>query len=368
MSIILEIHHINVGAGDSTLIIVRDKTKLRKKLETKKVVIPTDEYKWLQLCLDKANNIPLVGTVNQTVLIDAGNDQSTANKVNTYLKRMGVAKLDHIIASHYHQDHVGGLAVLLKDFTLTGFSAIYDRGDYRPPPAGENKAYLTYKRAALLNGRIRNKVDAKTNFEIDLGVGNKGRKIILKCVSSDGDFINSKSVKGDVRNGNDYGLSWLIQYGAFRYFTGGDLGGFSDLGGPKSKMSPYIKVETPLIQSIEGADVSKYRNGQKLNGHICAFKINHHGSHYSSDPRFFAGMRPSSAIISCGDKHQHPHALSISDIENKTWNVADSTADKNDYPPGVPKNGNGEVENTLQKYICTSLRKKFKVDDLRKNI
>ena len=52
------------------------------------------------------------------MLIDAGeNDQ--AGTVISYLKAQGVTKLDYVIGTHPHSDHIGGLDKVIDTFPLT---------------------------------------------------------------------------------------------------------------------------------------------------------------------------------------------------------------------------------------------------------
>lgn len=89
----LEIHFIDVGQGDSTLI----------------------------LCDGEA------------MLIDAGeNDQGT--KVQSYLTAQGVDRLDYVIGTHPDSDHIGGLDVILYKFdceTVIMPEAAKDTATYR---------------------------------------------------------------------------------------------------------------------------------------------------------------------------------------------------------------------------------------------
>ena len=56
------------------------------------------------------------------MLIDAGNNDDGDLVVN-YLKEKGVQKLDYIIATHAHEDHIGGMDNVINNFTLTDFKA-----------------------------------------------------------------------------------------------------------------------------------------------------------------------------------------------------------------------------------------------------
>lgn len=51
------------------------------------------------------------------VLIDGGNKGNAAD-VRSFLRRMGITYLDHVVCTHPHDDHAGGLTALLADPTL----------------------------------------------------------------------------------------------------------------------------------------------------------------------------------------------------------------------------------------------------------
>jgi beta-lactamase superfamily II metal-dependent hydrolase len=66
------------------------------------------------LLVSKWNN----GVV-QRILLDAGNKSDTA-KVTDFLKARGVTKLDHVVVTHPHDDHAGGMIDLVnnREFTI----------------------------------------------------------------------------------------------------------------------------------------------------------------------------------------------------------------------------------------------------------
>lgn len=78
----LQVHFIDVGQGDSTLIITPDK---------------------------------------KTVLIDAGDEQHSS-RTTGYIKSQGIDKLDLVIATHPDADHIGGMDKVIKNFDIGMFS------------------------------------------------------------------------------------------------------------------------------------------------------------------------------------------------------------------------------------------------------
>ena len=75
----VSVHFIDVGQGDSTLIISGE----------------------------------------NTVLIDAG-EKEYGDKVASYLKSQGIEQIDYIIATHPHSDHIGGIENVIENFSTGG--------------------------------------------------------------------------------------------------------------------------------------------------------------------------------------------------------------------------------------------------------
>lgn len=59
----------------------------------------------------------LVQTPSQNILIDGG-ERTAGPIVVDYLRKQGVKKLDIVISTHPHSDHIGGLIDVLKTFPV----------------------------------------------------------------------------------------------------------------------------------------------------------------------------------------------------------------------------------------------------------
>uniref|UniRef100_UPI0040253445 MBL fold metallo-hydrolase n=1 Tax=Mitsuokella multacida TaxID=52226 RepID=UPI0040253445 len=59
----------------------------------------------------------LIQTAEQTVLIDTS-DVDERDKFKRELDKAGVKKIDKVILTHPHADHIGGMDVLLKDYQV----------------------------------------------------------------------------------------------------------------------------------------------------------------------------------------------------------------------------------------------------------
>src|SRR4029077_11112186 len=87
----------------------------------------------------------IVSPSGQSMLIDTGweVDDRDAKRIYAATQQAGLKKIDHLVISHYHADHVGGLAALSKMIPIDRF---YSRGDEIEPA---NQKWLdSYRTAA----------------------------------------------------------------------------------------------------------------------------------------------------------------------------------------------------------------------------
>ena len=102
----------------------------------------------------------LVETGSQTVLIDTS-DIDERKKLESELKKANVSKIDKLILSHPHADHIGGVDVVLKNYPV---GEIYDNG-----MLSTNKLFLNYVKAAKEQNIPR--TGLKAGDVLDLGNG-----------------------------------------------------------------------------------------------------------------------------------------------------------------------------------------------------
>ena len=225
----LEIRYLDVGQGDCSLILLPD---------------------------------------GKNVLIDAGPD-SSADYVVEYLKNEKIDKIDYLIATHPHEDHIGGMDEVINNFEIGRVYApkIEENGGSTEVSDGEPSASAA--------------VTTKTYEDFLKAVSDKGLKIINgKCgthvyfsLSLTIDIIAPNSTYySDI---NNYSLVVQMKYAQHSFLFMGDAENYSEqeiLDGDYDIKANVIKIEK---------------------------------------------VDPDYAIISCGkdNRYGHPHAETLKTLE-----------------------------------------------------
>ncbi len=75
--------------------------------------------RWQFIFIDVGQgNAILVQSGGQNLLYDGG-DQSHADLIISYLQEQNVENIDYMIASHYDEDHIGGLVPCIDNFSVS---------------------------------------------------------------------------------------------------------------------------------------------------------------------------------------------------------------------------------------------------------
>ena len=283
----LQIHHIDVDQGDSTLILV----------------------------IDEANN-----NIVRSVLIDGG--LATASRVvDGVVTGQNVARLGTMIASHFDKDHYWGLTdLLLANHTLVYDDVdIYDRGEWGNVDQfgavmGRKNDFSDYLAAvARVNTRTRLTAQVVASRSANIPNGWNGAHWLvdqdifsfnggltrMTCVVANkwvNGQVNLKYVEGSQAiDDNPFSLGFLIRHNNFRYFTAGDLSTAQE-----ESVGEYL--------SPNGAD----------NRHVCAIKASHHGASKSSSAYYLQTIRPRVVFFSAGlgNTYNHPSNKALTNIEN----------------------------------------------------
>lgn len=190
---------------------------------------------------------------NENMLIDAGTEDS-GTKIAKSLKKADIDKIDHLVATHPHADHIGGMQKIVESFDIENI--------YMPDAATNIR---TYENLLLAIKRKGNKITtAKSNTKI---VSNDKLNITIVAPNSN-----------EYEDLNNYSAVIKLTYGERSFVFTGDA----------------EKLSEDEIRSNIKCDV---------------LKIGHHGSSTSTSENFLKKTHPTYAVISCGadNEYGHPH-------------------------------------------------------------
>lgn len=205
------------------------------------------------LNVGQADSILIIAPNGQSILVDGGNNDDGPGVVN-YLKSQGVKELAVVIATHPHEDHIGGLDTVLRSFPT--------KQVYMSNGTSNTKTFEDFIAAVSASGA--KKIRARAGVKLDV-------------VGISGEFLAPNS--DSYADLNDYSAVLKITYGKVSFLLTGDAGNLS---------------ETEILKS-----------GQNLKATV--LKVGHHGSTSSTSSEFLKAVSPKYAIISVGVNNDYGH-------------------------------------------------------------
>ena len=199
---------------------------------------------------------------NETMLIDAAESYQSENIIN-YLKNLNYQKIDYVIGTHPHTDHIGGLKDIINTFEIGKI--------YMPKVVSTTKTYESLLMA------IKDK-------NLKINTAKSGTSIIDTDALKINILAPNNSTYTEL---NNYSVVTKITYGTTKFLFMGDA----------EKLS-----ENEIKENVT-ADV---------------IKIGHHGSNTSSSIDFIKKVNAKYGIISVGlnNKYNLPKEETITNWEN----------------------------------------------------
>lgn len=199
-----------------------------------------------------------------TFLSDGGSTNVSA--VGTYrllpfLKFEGEGTIDYLLISHMDQDHINGVAELLKDSQKPGGISI--RNAVLPDVGQKDEAYVDMEQALQEAG-----------VEIlYMGKGDvlKSDTLLLTCLWPESNLTSDDR--------NEQSLVLLAEYGKFQMLLTGDIGAQTEKELAASGMLRQVEL----------------------------LKVAHHGSRHSSTEAFLSQVQPELSFISCSSTNRYGH-------------------------------------------------------------
>ncbi|HAT4242617.1 ComEC/Rec2 family competence protein [Clostridium perfringens] len=203
------------------------------------------------------------------ILIDAG-PRSNSKELLEQLKAKNIDDFELVIATHPHEDHIGGMVDVFKEYEVKSF--------YSPKITHTTKTYENLVKAVKDEG-LKTK-ELKGGMVIDLGEGAK--------------FEVFTPQKSEYEELNDYSPIMKLSFGDTSYLFTGDAEKLAE-------EEALAKYKTSLDSDV--------------------IKFGHHGSSSSSSNAFIEAVSPKYGIISCAkdNKYGHPHRETLDII--KKYNI-----------------------------------------------
>lgn len=192
----------------------------------------------------------LIQNDGHNMLIDAGNNEDGPLLVQ-YFKEQNITKFDYLIATHPHEDHIGGMDDIVKNFDIDKI--------YMPDVTTTTKTFLD-----LLNA------------------------------------IEEKNMTFDVPKINQ---SFTLGHTLFQViYTGNDK---KNLNNASIVLKASFKNTSYLFTGDATSEVEKKILKKDIQATV--LKVGHHGSKYSTTTTFLEKVNPTYAIISVGKNNSYNH-------------------------------------------------------------
>lgn len=211
-----------------------------------------------------AGGFPGMGRMTQKPNLDMGEDV-----VSPYLWSRAIQRLDYLVLTHGHSDHMQGLCAVLKN--------------YRPRelwvgPEPQSEAWQNARRCAVEVGTV---VKAMSSAVKPLTIG----KASVTVLSPPPEYMPGEAP------GNNDSLVLLVSLGKRRALLTGDA---------------ERPIEADLLSRCSLQPVT-------------LLKVAHHGSKTSTSAEFLAAIKPQFAFISAGylNQFRHPHPDVIERLEDE---------------------------------------------------
>lgn len=228
-------------------------TSLESPIETSDALVEFEENFQIHFIdVDQADAI-LITQGNNAMLVDAG-ENATKDEVKNYLTSQGITKLDYIVETHPHSDHIGAMYYIVDNFEVG-----------KALMSGKTHTTQVYEKL-LKSIKAKNVEKIVPKLKDEFTLGDATFEIVGPTYESDyGSELNNYSRVIKFKFGNNTFL----------------LTGDAEEKSEQDMLASGIDLKCDLI------------------------KIGHHGSTSSTTEEFLNAVNPKYAVISVGKDNKH---------------------------------------------------------------
>jgi beta-lactamase superfamily II metal-dependent hydrolase len=222
-----------------------------------------------------------VTPAGQSLLVDTGwgeNEGRDAERIAAAMKDAGIKKIDYVLITHFHDDHVGGVPQLLERVPVGAF---IDHGLNREDGSGPTRGYAAYEKA-IAASKVK-RIEAKPGDVLPI----VGMKAVV--VSADGNLIQ-KPLEGA---------------GAANPFCKGAASKPADT--TENARSVGVQITFGKLKLLDLGDLTWDKEMELVCpvnriGKVDVYVVSHHGWDHSSSPAMVNAIGARIAIMNNGAK------------------------------------------------------------------
>ena len=219
----------------------------------------------------------MVSPSGQSLLVDAGwpgNNGRDADRIQAAMRDAGVTRIDHLLVTHYHVDHVGGVPELARRVPIGEF---IDHGPNREDSDSTRNGYAAYVKA--IGDKPRRMVDPGDTISIPgisaIILTENGQHIdkVPGITPASNPYCASERQWPDDPTENARSTGILVTFGKFKFLDLGDLTGQKEIA--------LVCPNNPI-------------------GTVDLYLVTHHGMNLSNARAIVDAVHPRVAIMNNG--------------------------------------------------------------------